>query len=249
MWRSTAAKAVGSSHAGRSRPCQDACGVFELHRDLLAIVVADGAGSAERSLEGADTAVHSALRYFRRRGDLSVADDPQWTSAVIAAIDAARESILDLAIQDGADAACFATTIQVVLVGPCGVAHGRVGDGGAVARIDDRLVAIARPPANTFVNETTFLTATSFQPEVSFFPGVVTDCAVFTDGLQPLALKLATWEPHLPFFAPLFEFVRQTSHDAPLDERVETFLRSAQVDRRTDDDRALAIAVWFDNER
>jgi len=169
--------------------------------------------------------------------------------AVIAAIDAARESILDLAVQDGTDAARFATTIQVVLVGPCGVAHGRVGDGGAVARIDDRLVAIARPPANTFVNETTFLTATSFQPEVSFFPGVVTDCAVFTDGLQPLALKLATWEPHLPFFAPLFEFVRQTSHDAPLDERVETFLRSAQVDRRTDDDRALAIAVWFDNER
>jgi hypothetical protein len=70
--------------------------------------------------------------------------------------------------------------------------------------------------------------------------------AVMSDGLTRLALKRPTNEPHLPFFKPLFAFVEASapSNDgAQASEALTAFLASPRVCERTDDDKALVLAL------
>jgi hypothetical protein len=79
---------------------------------------------------------------------------------------------------------------------------------------------------------------------VFFRPDHVSDCAVFTDGIQHLAMQLAQWKPHDPFFNPLFDFVRTTPDATTAEGSLSELLEAERFDRRTDDDRALVISVW-----
>lgn len=245
MWRSIGARAIGSAHLLTGINCQDSFAHTRLTADVLGIAVADGAGSAASSLLGADAAVENALTELRRFPDLASGDEPAWTEAMNAAFRAAREAVFTLAVQNNAVPREFATTLQVLLVRPSAYCYGRVGDGGSVGFVDGELVALGPPPQNTYVNETTFLTCEQAVPEVQFREGHVEACAVFTDGLQHLAMRLVEWIPHRPFFDPLFQFAR-TNTNEPLaaKDQLEAYLRSERMDQRTDDDRTLVIGIW-----
>ena len=71
------------------------------------------------------------------------------------------------------------------------------------------------------------------------------ELALFTDGLQALALHFVSREVHAPFFEPMFERLRQEPPgDAPgLEAELRAFLDSAEVNRRTDDDKTLVLAT------
>ena len=72
--------------------------------------------------------------------------------------------------------------------------------------------------------------------------------AVFSDGLQMLALKIPEGTPHGPFFAPLFRFSgewKEEEDDAK--QQLESFLRSPRVSERTDDDLTLLLATFSSN--
>jgi serine/threonine protein phosphatase PrpC len=78
-WRVLGASVVGVSHVAHGTPCQDAHAHRLLPGGLLAVAVADGAGSASRSDEGAKAAVEAALdaleRIAREAGPDGLLDD------------------------------------------------------------------------------------------------------------------------------------------------------------------------------
>ena len=65
--------------------------------------------------------------------------------------------------------------------------------------------------------------------------------AVFSDGLQMLALKMPGGTPHAPFFAPLFRFINNAADEPQIHSELESFLRSPTVRRRADDDLTLFL--------
>jgi len=69
--------------------------------------------------------------------------------------------------------------------------------------------------------------------------------AVFTDGLQRLAINMAAQTPHEPFFARFFSILAKASlqDEEQLQDALETFLKSQPVEERTDDDRTLVLAT------
>jgi hypothetical protein len=244
VWRSVGAKAKGIAHAADGLPCQDAYAYASLAPDLTAIAVADGAGSAPFSKAGAELAVDRAVCYLRNVASLVESDSGVWPVAIRGAFDAARGSLLDHARAQRIDAQEFATTLQVVLLGPSACCYGRVGDGAGVGRLRGALVPLGPAPDNGYANETRFLTSAASDPDVFFHEAPVSECAVFTDGLQSLAMHLAQWIPHGPFFNPLFDFVRTTPDAARAEDSLGELLGADRFDRRTDDDRALVITVW-----
>jgi hypothetical protein len=63
-WRVISAAVIGASHRKAGLPCQDATGWRVTAQGVLLAAAADGAGSAERSAEGARLAVQTALDYL-----------------------------------------------------------------------------------------------------------------------------------------------------------------------------------------
>jgi len=249
MWRSIGAKATGAAHATDGVPCQDAFAHAALAADLVAIAVADGAGSAPFAKSGADIAVDRAVQYLHNVSEFLTSDASTWVPAVRGAFDAARGSIIDFGRAQGIDARQFATTLQVALLGQTAYCYGRIGDGGGVGRFDGALIPLAPAPANGFVNETTFLTSGGSAPDVVFRADHLSECAIFTDGLQHLAMQLSEWKPHDPFFSPLFQFVRTTPDVGVAQESLGAYLRTDKVDKRTHDDRTLVVSVWTGDRR
>jgi serine/threonine protein phosphatase PrpC len=247
MWIAVGAKATGSSHLSTNLPCQDEFGYQPIGNGVVAIAVADGAGSARLSQLGASLAVERSLQALMSDAEkISSKGQVEWTAAIHSSFAAARTALFEYAAEHNENVSEFATTLQVALISQNAVVHGRVGDGAAVARIDDQLVAVSPAPSNAFVNETTFLTRPEEpHPETAFLEGNIAEFAVFTDGLQPLAIRLSDWHPHLPFFEPLFSFVRRSVGETR-HEQLVSFLNSAPVDKRTDDDRALVVCVLED---
>ncbi len=73
----------------------------------------------------------------------------------------------------------------------------------------------------------------------------MTQVAVLTDGLQRLALNIAENTPHGPFFAPFFRALGACGpeKDEELHSALVRFLSSDAVNKRTDDDKTLALGI------
>jgi hypothetical protein len=70
--------------------------------------------------------------------------------------------------------------------------------------------------------------------------------AVFSDGIQWMALNMASKTAHDPFFTPFFTVLARatTEQEEHLQAELEQFLQSPAVNERTDDDKTLAFAYW-----
>jgi hypothetical protein len=66
--------------------------------------------------------------------------------------------------------------------------------------------------------------------------------ALFTDGLERLALRFDCRTPHIPFFDPLFRALRTASDLQSLNDGLRQFLASDSVQIRSDDDKTLILA-------
>jgi hypothetical protein len=64
--------------------------------------------------------------------------------------------------------------------------------------------------------------------------------ALFTDGLERLALHFATKTSYQPFFAPLFKFATDLN---ATEADLAGFLASERICSHTDDDKTLVLAV------
>ncbi|WP_322762952.1 PP2C family serine/threonine-protein phosphatase [Frankia sp. Cr2] len=255
-WRVIARSEAGTSHIKRSLPCDDDC-LFAQYRlpcgdELLAVVVADGAGSAEHGGEGAQVAIAAVAAALQSRlGESEIILDAGLAEILVTA---AHDGIASKATNHNLRPRDFACTLLGVLAAQTlGTMVFQIGDGGIVLDVGNGLELAVVPMVGEYANMTHFVTQDNFREvlAVRTFDPLATKIAAFTDGLQRIALDLATDVPHELFFRPFFkalEDARSENEEVLLDQlslALGRFLQGPLVNERTDDDKTLAIAVWL----
>ena len=249
-WRLVYASEVGTSHTHTGAPCQDSCWaqVDQLanKEPLLSIFVADGAGSAVNGGEGAELAIEAAAALIAaklKRGEFGLSD--ALATEIVMAV---RERIYAAAEAAGQKARDYACTFLGLLSTATGTLVLQVGDGAVVLDCGAGLELAVVPMSGEYANMTHFVTD---EDAVSVlvtktYPDRALKVAAFTDGIQRIALNLATNTPHEPFFAPFFNGMAKASaeQEDQLHGLLVKFLGSAAVNERTDDDKTLALALW-----
>lgn len=249
-WQTLGASVAGVSHLKANMPCQDAHACAELPGGLLIAAVSDGAGSASLAEVGAQTAVTAAMDYLRK---YLPTFDPFYEAEEAEAfltrvLQAARNAVEEAASDRGVAPRDLAATLLVLALNESAAIAAQVGDGAIVLQDGEGgLKAFTAPPQGEYVNETTFLISPDFLKAVQFkhLRRRFTHAALFSDGLQRLALKMPEAEAHAPFFAPLFGFVTQASEATPeqRNEQLAAFLQSPRITERADDDLTLVLAA------
>jgi hypothetical protein len=251
-WRVVAASEVGTSHVQTNAPCQDSCWaqVHELSPGvpLLSIFVADGAGSAARGGDGAELAIQAAVDFLtekvaQREFGLNGRLATDLTVAV-------RNRIFSAADSDGLTGRDFSCTFLGLLSSPLGTLAFQIGDGGIVVEAGNGLELAIVPMSGEYANMTSFITDENAVEvlQTKTYGRPVSLAAVFSDGIQRIALNMASNTPHEPFFTPFFKTMRKATleQEDQLQALLAKFLASPQVNERTDDDKTLALAVGFE---
>lgn len=255
-WRIAAASVVGTSHVEAGAPCQDAHRVAVIaspaEGDVLVCVAADGAGSAARGAEGARrvcgfflAAARGLLEGGGRVSDLTEAQGLAWLEQFGEEVDATAAAD-DLTRRD------YASTLLFAAIGRDEAAFYQVGDGAmAMSRRDapDAYDAPIWPERGAYVNTTFFVTdpdaAAHFQ--TGRVASRVDEVALFSDGVEALALRYRESAVHDPFFRGFFPPLRAAKSagwsDTALCSALAQFLGSGRVNARTDDDKTLVLAT------
>ncbi|KKD35530.1 MAG: PP2C family serine/threonine-protein phosphatase [Limnoraphis robusta] len=246
-WQIVSASVRGRSHEKSDLPCQDAYCYKRLSDDILIVAVADGAGSARLSEIGSRVAVQTAVNTLAQTiiHPSSELEEIDWKERLTDTLSAAKMAIeVEAAVQE-VEIRELATTLILTLATSDFVAVAQVGDGAAV--VEDKqgkIEAITQPEQGEYLNETKFLIGLDAveTAQINVWQGEPAHLAVFSDGLQMLALKMPEGTPHKPFFSPLFQFISTVTDQTEAQEQLESFLRSPRVTQRTDDDLTLILA-------
>ena len=245
-WQIIGASVTGTSHAKTGTLCQDAH-AFRHLGGMAVLVTADGAGSADRSDEGATTAVETAAAALEEAlGRGWPATESEWQGLYDRVFTQARAAVVYMAEAQGLAPRAFASTLLCAVASDEGLAVAQLGDGLAVATLDGgEWYLAATPQRGEYANETYFLIQGDRLPtvDVRVFPEPVQAVAVMTDGLLRLVLDLNRNQPHKPFFQPLLAFAAQSADPAEANAQLSAFLGSERVCARTDDDKTLVLAA------
>jgi hypothetical protein len=242
---------AGTSHVGSNQPCQDACLIRELltpsGEPVLVLIAADGAGSASHAAVGSklvrDTVLELAAAWVREQGQPDRLDEGvvrDWFRSRI------REVVETQAEAAGARVRDFATTILCVIADKARTICFQIGDGAIVRSQDGRYEAVFWPQTGEYANTTYFATDNDAAERLMFSlsEGATEEIALFSDGLQMLALDFSARTVHQPFFNPMFARLRaEPAGESSLSTALEEFLNSAPINCRTDDDKTLLLAT------
>ncbi len=216
--------------------------------ELLVIAVADGAGCAQHAQAGSTAASERGATQLRARLELVDATPDDQTleemlrEAMVAALDAVQEEAVlrQVSVRE------LATTLILVIAHPEFTAAAQIGDGASViADSSGEIISLTVPAPVEYINESVFLTsADAIQgAQVKIHRRRATRVAVFSDGLQMLALKWPEFTPHDAFFMPLFEFIAGATDEVQAAKDLGIFLSSEKISALTDDDRTLVLAA------
>ncbi|HEV7517613.1 MAG TPA: PP2C family serine/threonine-protein phosphatase [Thermoanaerobaculia bacterium] len=253
-WRFAFASTVGTSHIKVGLPCQDASACLLVPtaegQTVLVALLADGAGSASRAEAGAQLACTFLL------GEITAA-----LAAGAALTTLTREAIADLLRQlqarigqqaeaEGRQARDFAATLVAAVVGAREAVFFQVGDGAIVVSTPedgDAYSWVFWPGSGEYENTTFFLTDADVERHLEWERSEqpVDQVALFSDGLQRLALHYQSRTAHAPFFRSKMQVLEAAEDAAParLSEQLARFLSSPEVNARTDDDKTLILAT------
>jgi hypothetical protein len=230
IWKVLAKSVQGFSHKRLETVCQDACQTAVHHvggLPVLVLTVSDGAGSAEYSDIGSETACRAVQELIadklRDQTDLL----PITREEAISWYEHVQAEILREAESRSVPIRQLACTLLVAVIGGAGAAFCQIGDGAIVIRDQGELRPVFWPQSGEYANTTNF----------------VTSSRMFTDGLQSVALNYATRQAHQPFFTPLLDALRQHEAPAELLGPMQSFLESKNLTDRTDDDLTLVRAT------
>jgi hypothetical protein len=248
-WRVAAAVTPGVRHRRQQTGCQDVLRVARIGERRLLVTLADGAGSAEQGGLGAELATGAALAWLASPRRLPLPDAPPeaMETAVREALAAARAALERAAERHKTPLRQFAATLLIGVVEPEILVAGQIGDGAVVGGAGDGVWRmLTRPASGEYLNETVFVTSDDAleQAQLVTHRGPLRELALFSDGLQMLALDLAKAAPHAPFFRPLFRWLAALRDPAENSDALAAFLRSPKVTERTDDDLSLCLARW-----
>lgn len=247
-WTWAAASRRGTSHEKTGEPRQDAyrCVHAGPVGSVLIAVACDGAGSASHGGVGAMLASRTlsqrAKAHLARRATLPAdAQIHEW-------IDDVRDQIATLAERRALSLRDFATTLVMVVSKGTRTVAVHVGDGAAICRCrkTGTWETLSWPAHGEYASTTYFLTDDGgAQVRIGRRTTEIDRLAVFTDGIERLALDFAKEQPHQPFFTSVSDPVARSSVegcDIALSTGLGAYLSSDQINARTDDDKTLILA-------
>jgi hypothetical protein len=217
---------------------------------VLVAIVSDGAGSAARGEAGARLAcslfVDEMAALFEIDGsvlDITREFAQGWLMRFQNAV-ALRAEAEELAPRD------FACTTLAAVLAPACAAFLQIGDGAIVVAAHaeaGEYRPVFWPQRGEYENTTTFATeeAALEQFEFAACEEAIDEVALFTDGLQRLALHFHSQSAYTPLFRPMFAAVRAVPEglSETLSISLAAFLDSRPVNERTDDDKTLVLAT------
>jgi hypothetical protein len=253
-WKYALASVIGTYHTEKTIPCQDnnACHLFSTDNDteVLVAIVSDGAGSASRSETGSALACSFFLEEMKAFFECDGRVCEITREFVERWIKRFQEQISIRAQIEGLRPRDFACTFLAAVVGTDSAVFMQIGDGAIVTSgsdDSDEYNWIFWPQQGEYANITNFSTdeAAAERLEYSLVDHRIDELAIFTDGLQGLALHYQSRKAHTPFFQPMFAWLRPISvgYSEKLSASLSSFLNSQKVNDRTDDDKTLILAT------
>lgn len=247
-WTWAAARSRGTSHEKAGTRIQDAFSCWSPASSLpIVALISDGAGTASHGGEGACLVCRSlmtqARRHFSASAELPSDED------IATWFDTTRDLLGAVALRHSRELRDFAaTSVSVISTGSQTViAH--IGDGCAVLRETDsgRWIAPSWPQQGEYAATTYFVTdADALQLRITRVESGVSAFAVFSDGIERLALDFAGQEPSQKFFDKISAPISASTNkgrDGNLSRSLKAYLGSSTVNNRTDDDKSLVVAV------
>ncbi len=257
MWKHVAQSLQGPSHASDGSVCQDSHLVRVLHdgggdgaAQTIFACVADGAGSATRSDIGSaltcEAIAECATRYLESHGNFRQLQ----LDNVLAWCETIREKLRTAADTHGCKLRDLATTLCAAILTPEGSFFFQIGDGAITVCSNDVYGVVFWPQSGEYANVTNFITSDLFKNHLEFqaTTSKISEIALFTDGIERLALNFECQTPHLPFFKPLFQAVRSSANGDNLAADLGQFLQSDSVKNRSDDDKTLILATQLSGD-
>lgn len=249
-WSWVGACATGSAHLRRGAGCDDAGACLELDTDgdaTLVAVVSDGAGSAPLAALGSRIVTRSFcgsartfVRQGGRAGDVDDALAEDW-------LDEMRDRIGRAGGREGKTPSALAATLVGCIVQARAAVVVHVGDGACALRLagGSDWVVPSWPAQGEYASTTHFVTDDPGpRCTVTRLDGEVEEVAVFTDGIERLALDFGGRRAFAPFFESMFPCLRgaPAGRQRRVSADLRAFLASPAVLDRTDDDKTLLMA-------
>ncbi|SEN98200.1 Protein phosphatase 2C [Duganella sp. CF517] len=248
-WFAVGASVAGTSHISTNRGCEDSCW-FQTDSladgPFLAIFVADGAGSASHGGVGAELAMQAAAEVLADKvaaGEFGITDE-----LAVECVLGIRMRLESYAAQHSLVMRDLACTFLGIVALPQASLAMQIGDGGIVLNAGRGLELAIIPMSGEYANMTSFVTDENAVEilQTREYLAQLTEVAVFSDGLQRIALQLPTNTPHPPFFSAFFDGLRRATpnEEESFHLAVTNFLNSERVNARTDDDKTLVVAIF-----
>lgn len=253
-WKFIFASVVGTSHIKAGTPCQDAsdCRLL-LASDgspVLVAVVADGAGSAGRSEVGSALACSLFVEEMAALFELGGAIRDLTTDFAKGWITRFQNEVAFRAEAEEIKPRDYACTLLAAVVGTDSAVFLQIGDGAIVVSSreePDEYNYIFWPQQGEYANVTYFATDPAAHEKLdhTLVNSPIDEVALFSDGLQSLALHYESQTAHTPFFRPVFSWLRPApaGHSEKLSFSLVSYLDSQKVNDCTDDDKTLILAT------
>lgn len=216
---------------------------MRVHSDAFCAVVSDGAGSASHGGQGAALVCRKLMVNFRNW--FKQHEDLPGDETIICWMDELRDQLSVVAEKRGISRRQLAATLVMLVVCRDRVLALQIGDSALVARKAGEWEAVCWPENGEFASTTYFVTD---DPEVRLhtyrFDREHDAFALFTDGLESVALEQAIQKPFARFFNPMIKPVDQAQTEGRLVElsaALARYLHSPALCERTDDDKTLIL--------
>jgi Protein phosphatase 2C len=213
----------------------------------LIVMISDGAGSAKYSSTGSRIVVKVFGRHLAHFVQSSVASEVITVDMARDWLDDVRDRIFAISDAKGVKPRQFAATLVAAVIFPNHINVFHVGDGSCVVlRKGGEEWEVTSWPAHGEYASSTYFVTDDPEPQLRLcsWAGEFTDIAIFSDGLERLALDFLNKNAFSKFFnsisAPLAGL--SPGRARRLSTHLRNFLDSPQVIDRTDDDKSLIVA-------
>ena len=240
-WKAIGESVPGTSHIAADKGCDDAVRFIAEDGRLIACI-SDGAGSA---LYGAQAARYCADNMVSLLSALNICSE----TAVYQAVEETYDGLVKLASAHNCEINEWSCTLLGCYADGDMAIYFQVGDGAIVCReADGTYHHIWWPHNGEYQNVTAFVVDNPGLADLNVRTviGCPEEIAMFTDGLQMLALNYEQQQPHQPFFTALFPSLRMADtveRQTMLSQRLAAYLDSQAINERTDDDKTLFLAT------